>query len=151
MNTNNINNANKNNISLDRVLEWGQKFEAMAHNSPYSDFKPCEVDSTPDFSKAIKYDVNKPQWSILPFEALEEVVKVFMYGAKKYNKNNFRQGFEASRLVDASLRHIISWNKGIDNDPETNISHLAHATCCLLMLLTNQLEDKMTDDRYFNS
>ena len=32
----------------------------------------------------VKYDQDKLQWSLMPWDALEETVRVLMYGAKKY-------------------------------------------------------------------
>jgi hypothetical protein len=37
--------------------------------------------------------------------------------------------------------------KGEDNDPETGLSHLAHAMCCVMFLLSYHLRKVGTDDR----
>ena len=77
-----------------------------------------------------------------------EVAKVMTYGAKKYDKHNWRGGFDWTRLSDASLRHIHQWLEGQDKDPETEISHLAHAVCGLMMLIEHELKELGNDDRY---
>ena len=97
---------------------------------------------------ALKNDSGKIDWSLLPIEAMEEMLKVFMFGEQKYARFNFRNGFNSNRLIAAAMRHIAAWQKGEDTDPETGLSHLAHGLCCLSMLLTNKIENKMEDGRY---
>lgn len=95
-----------------------------------------------------KHDDGKNQLALLPFEALEEVGKVMTFGAKKYAAHNWRSGFKYSRLISAALRHTFAFIRGEDNDPETGLSHLAHACCCLMFLLTQVLMKTGEDDRY---
>jgi len=84
----------------------------------------------------VKYDSDKPRWSLLPFKALQEVVEVLTFGAKKYASDNWKIVPNAQeRYIDAAYRHLADWNSGEKKDPETNKSHLAHAICCLLFLL----------------
>ena len=97
-----------------------------------------------------KYDDEKPAMALLPPAALSEVAKVLTYGASKYSPNNWRRGFKWSRLQSASLRHLMSHIEGEDLDPETGISHVAHAICGLLFLLEHELKGLGEDDRYKN-
>lgn len=83
----------------------------------------------------LKHDSGKPSISLIPRKAIELEAQVMMFGAKKYAKNNWRQGIAYSRLIDAGLRHLLAYADGEDLDPETGISHLAHARCCLGMLI----------------
>jgi hypothetical protein len=82
-----------------------------------------------------KKDEGKPRWSILPMDAMIEVIRVFMYGDIKYNGPNYTLGMNFTRIVDANMRHLTKWVDGEDNDPETGRSHIAHAACGSLMLL----------------
>jgi hypothetical protein len=84
----------------------------------------------------------------VPQAALVEVARVMTFGAKKYDDHNWRSGFDWSRLYDASLRHISAHVQGHDLDPESGRSHLAHAACCILMLLEHELMGIGVDDRY---
>lgn len=95
----------------------------------------------------IKADGGKNRLELLPFSALEEVGKVLTFGAKKYKDHNWRRCDKPSRYVGAALRHLFSWAKGEDNDPETGLSHIAHASCCCLFLLGLILDGKAIDDR----
>lgn len=96
----------------------------------------------------IKHDGDKPDVSLLSFPALTEVAKVMTYGKKKYSANNWRGGFIWSRPLSAAFRHLFSWSTGEDKDPETGLSHLAHAICCLMFLLEFTITKKGQDDRY---
>lgn len=86
--------------------------------------------------KGQKHDQGKPQWSLLPWQPLSEVVDVLTFGAKKYQPENWKHVPDAkARYSDAALRHFTSWLAGERVDQETGLSHLAHAVCCLLFLM----------------
>lgn len=96
----------------------------------------------------IKFDDGKPLMSLLDSNALTEMAKVLSFGAEKYDRHNWRKGITYSRLIDAALRHMIAFNGGEDLDPESNLSHVAHASCCLMFLLW-MIENRCDlDDRY---
>jgi hypothetical protein len=85
----------------------------------------------------IKADQGKLRWSLMPWTQLKEVVKVLMIGAAKYSDDNWHQASDADikRYKDALSRHIVDWLAGEKNDPETGLSHLAHAVCNCLFLM----------------
>lgn len=85
-------------------------------------------------SNGMKFDGEKPDYSLVPFGALDEVVKVLTYGAKKYDRFNWEK-VEDIRYQAAALRHISAYMQGQKYDPETGINHLAHAVCSLLFLV----------------
>jgi hypothetical protein len=91
-----------------------------------------------------KHDSGKPPISLIPRVAIEQEALVMGFGAEKYGKGNWSNGLSYSRLIDACLRHTLAFADGEDNDPETGLSHLAHARCCLGMLLAMPTE---WDDR----
>ncbi len=99
-------------------------------------------------SEAKKFDTGKPMMSLLSPYALEQVAMVLTFGAEKYDKHNWRKGMDWSRLLDASMRHINAFNNGEDIDQESGLPHIAHAMCCLMMLLTYTKDNKNLDDRY---
>lgn len=105
-----------------------------------------------DLNNALKFDQNKTDWAILPFAAIEEIIKVLKFGEGKYARGNFATngGISYSRLVNALIRHTVSFARGEDNDPETGLSHMAHAGCCVVFLLhyiTHKDEFTSNDDR----
>jgi hypothetical protein len=99
---------------------------------------------------ATKYDGDKPPMDLLPHSVLLEVARVLGFGAAKYSKHNWRQGFDWSRLHAAALRHIGAWGEGENLDKESSINHIAHAICCLMFLLEHQIKGYGVDDRFIN-
>lgn len=96
-----------------------------------------------------KFDTEKVRVELLPPDALEEIARVLTFGAVKYAAGNWAtgSGFKWTRLYGAMLRHVFAWARGEDLDPESGISHLAHAGCMLLFLLSHVLRRHGTDDR----
>jgi hypothetical protein len=82
-----------------------------------------------------KNDDGKLPWHLLPFDAIGQVVRVLDFGSRKYAPRNWERGIAHSRVFAAAQRHLTSWWQGEDNDPETGLSHLAHAACCTLFML----------------
>jgi hypothetical protein len=84
----------------------------------------------------IKYDSEKPDYSLIPPNALEDVVKVLTYGAQKYDRNNWQHLEDlVNRYFAASQRHMWALQRGETFDPETGIHHAAHAACCLMFII----------------
>lgn len=104
--------------------------------------------NTLDSKKGIKHDSDKPRLELLDPDFLTEVAKVMTFGAKKYEANNWRKGLEVSRCLGACLRHVLAVVKGEDKDPESGMSHMAHATCCLMFVYTMLRTRPELDDRY---
>ena len=89
---------------------------------------------------AIKHDSEKIPWHLVPWDAVEQIVEILQFGAKKYADRNWEKGMAPSRLVRAAIGHIVDWfhckiNGTDGRDPESGKSHLAHAGCCILFLL----------------
>lgn len=83
---------------------------------------------------AKKFDTGKPQLSLIPREAIEEMARGFSYGATKYGRHNFEKGHLYSRCLDAALRHLFAIQAGEFIDAESGNTHLAHAMCSLAIL-----------------
>lgn len=96
-----------------------------------------------------KNDKDKPDFSLLPYAALEALARVLDFGAAKYDRNNYRKGFDNTRLLAAALRHIHAYSNGEDLDPESGLSHLDHGLASIAMLLQNQKDGVSNDTRGF--
>ena len=99
-------------------------------------------------AEGVKHDSGKPRMELLPPEALEDIAKVFSFGANKYGDYNWRGGIKTTRLVGAILRHIFSYLSGETNDPESGLPHIAHAGCGVMMVLSMMKRRPDLDDRY---
>ena len=84
--------------------------------------------------EGIKYDSGKLEYSLLPWKALNEVVKVLGFGKQKYSRNNW-QKIEPQRYKDAAMRHLVAILEGEWLDEESQLPHAAHCVCCLLFLI----------------
>jgi hypothetical protein len=104
----------------------------------------------PAKATGVKHDTDKPDMSLLSNIALIKVAQVMSFGKKKYAAHNWRGGFVWSRPLAAAARHLYAYIGGEDKDPETGLSHLAHAMCCLMFVLEFEETKKELDDRYKN-
>jgi hypothetical protein len=80
-------------------------------------------------------------------ETVRRVTQVFTLGAKKYGDRNWEKGMDHSRLFSAAIRHLEAYWMGEDVDEEWGKHHLAHAGCCVLMLLASATRKIGKDDR----
>jgi len=93
--------------------------------------------------EGMKYDKGKRRFSLFPTQTLYAVLDVLEYGARKYSENNWRKVPDArARYFDAALRHLHAWWVGEAFDEESGHYHLSHAICCLVFLLSFDLENE---------
>lgn len=78
---------------------------------------------------------------------MEGIAAVLQFGAAKYSPRNWEQGMAWSRPFSALMRHMWAWWRGEKADPETGMSHLWHAGCCLAFLITYEQRRVGSDDR----
>jgi hypothetical protein len=91
----------------------------------------------------VKYDTDKPRWSLLPLGTIKVVLEVLEYGARKYSFDNWKRVEDAqTRYYDACMRHLDAWRSGQPDDHETGKPHVAHAVCCLLFILWFEMNNK---------
>ena len=108
----------------------------IAHDeSPVIEKTSC-LTAAANFEVGRKDDTGKLRMDLITPEALEALAKVLGHGANKYGDWNWSKGILYSRVIAAVLRHINSWRKLEDNDPETGLNHLSHSFCGLMFLIT---------------
>lgn len=95
----------------------------------------------------VKFDGDKPRMDLLDAYAIEQLSLVLTFGANKYASHNWRKGIAKSRLLAAALRHLFAYLRGEDKDPESGLSHVAHAMCCCMFLLGLEHRAEL-DDRW---
>lgn len=107
---------------------------------PYSDEPPPVFGPNEETLAAIqelgkKYDSGKIDWTLLPFSSLEDAVRVLMFGAEKYDRENWKLVKNGrQRYTAACLRHLLKHMDGEEFDPETGLRHTAHAMVNLLFI-----------------
>jgi hypothetical protein len=84
---------------------------------------------------------------LIPAWPLEQIAKVYGFGAQKYDDNNWRKGYPWGLSLDALGRHIEEWRQGRKEDPESGLHPLAHAAFHLLALMEFEHKNLGTDNR----
>ena len=101
-----------------------------------------ETNSKAPTGNGRKFDSGKPQYGLLPPNALKAIVEILTFGAEKYEPNNWKRVPDAQRrYFDAAMRHLWAWKDGEQNDPESGKNHLAHAGACIFFMLSRDLVD----------
>ena len=138
-----------------RLIESAGRYKLFENMTGDQHMPPPEADLDPPGSKPatpVKHDNLKTDWNLVPMEAVEEIARVLEFGARKYSANNWRSGsgFAWTRVFNSLLRHLFAWVRGEDLDPESGLSHLAHAGCNVLFLIYySQNKDRfINDDRF---
>jgi hypothetical protein len=91
-----------------------------------------------------KYNAGKPMMSLVRPEFTTAIAEVLTYGFEKYDE---KRGDIQNYLKGDGFHYSEIYFQGVDLDPETSKSHLAHAGANLMFLLTYSLTEKGTDDR----
>lgn len=96
-----------------------------------------------------KHLIDKPNYSRIPFDALEEVAKVLAFGAEKYGERDWEKGVLFSERFSSMLRHQkLFFQDGKIYDIESGLRHTAHIACNALIILACELRElKGVDDR----
>lgn len=103
----------------------------------------CELSSTGEkpTSEGRKDDSGKNELDLLPVRAIEAMGRVLSYGARKYDRENWRKVPDGRRrYIAACLRHVFAAMRGEKSDPETGESHWAHAMTCLAFIIELEQE-----------
>lgn len=133
--------------SAEEKVAMAQMFAPLAKLTPEQIAMLDKSASKPE-AGAVKFDEGKLPLHLLSTEAMNQTAAVLAFGAQKYAEHNWRKGFHWSRPLSAAMRHITAFNNGEDKDPESGLSHLAHAACCIMFLLEFEKTHKHLDDRY---
>lgn len=97
--------------------------------------------------KGVKYDQEKTRLDLISPIAIEELGKVLTFGARKYSARNWEHGISWTRCIGALLRHTFAYLRGETKDPETGLSHMAHALCEAMFLVHFESTKPEFDDR----
>lgn len=98
----------------------------------------ARVAAKKDTTTFVKDDTAKLRYTLLPPRALEGVVAVLEYGARKYAPGNWAKTTQADaleRYSNAIHRHMAAIARGEMVDPESGHFHAAHVACSALFIL----------------
>lgn len=118
------------------------------HANSTTFFEPmpdAEVAANIEDAIGMKYDGDKARMDLLldgAPGALEAVADILTFGAKKYADHSWQTVPNGkARYKAALLRHLTAHAKGELNDPESGMSHLAHAACNAMFILQLEIND----------
>jgi hypothetical protein len=97
--------------------------------------------------QALRYNEGKAEWSMVHFKSLEPMVRVLMYGEKKYARDNWKKGLDREEILDSMQRHLAALIDGQEVDPESKLHHIGHIMCnCMFYSYFNVVnEDKSSE------
>jgi hypothetical protein len=98
-------------------------------------------------SGGVKHDQNKPPLHLIAPEFLFAIAEILDFGQKKYAPRNWEKGMNWSRVYRATISHMFLWWMKTGPDEETGKSHLWHAACCIMFLVTFEVRGVGEDDR----
>lgn len=121
---------------IEDITEEDKKiWEELKKNGKIESSFSCE---SVDLGEGMKNDFldDKPRWDLLPLPEIEDLVKVYTAGAKKYAPNNWQKldnGYQ--RYKAALFRHLLAYEKGERIDPDTKCMHLAQVAWNAIAML----------------
>jgi hypothetical protein len=96
----------------------------------------------------IKHDSGKQRWDFVPFDALNEVVKVYTWGhdVEGYGPDNWKTVEPHDRYFAALHRHLTSWRCGEIHDKKSGLFAMAHVIFNAMCLLWFDLKEGSQPD-----
>ena len=97
--------------------------------------KDMEQENKTEARKNDRLD-DKLRWELLPLEDVEDIVRVYTAGAKKYGPDQWQNLPDGIRRYKAALlRHLVEFDKGNEIDEETGCHHLAQVAWNAIAML----------------
>lgn len=74
-------------------------------------------------------------FSLLPWDQLAEVARLYAFGADKYERHNWRKGYDWHLSFASMMRHAVAWWEGEFDDAESGCDHMASVVFHALSLM----------------
>lgn len=84
-------------------------------------------------NKALRYNKNKPKWSLIHYESLHPLIRVLEFGAKKYGVDNWKLGLDKKEILESMQRHLAELMDGNERDTESKLPHMGHIQANAMM------------------
>jgi hypothetical protein len=77
----------------------------------------------------------KLPWDLMPMEPINEILRVYQFGAEYYGERNWEKGISWRKAAASIFRHATEFVLGSDKDEKSGLHPLAHAAwwCIALM------------------
>lgn len=74
----------------------------------------------------IRFNKNKLRWGLVHYKSLEPLVRVLMFGADKYDDDNWKKGMKKKEILESLQRHLAELIDGQTHDEESKMHHIGH-------------------------
>lgn len=98
----------------------------------------CHMENGALPTQATRHNSGKVDLTLLPHVAALEECKVWMYGERRYTRNNWKKlwGDKTVQVAGASaMRHLMSLINGEMYDRESGLPNASHVRCNMAMIL----------------
>lgn len=117
------------------------------YSSTFNQLKEYDMDTKPTNPKD-QVGVRKVSLGRVSSVVLMEMSLGMLEGDRKYGGHNYRKaGVLASVYYDATMRHLMAWWEGEDQDTASGLSHITKALSSLAVLRDAMHNNKLSDDR----
>lgn len=110
---------------------------------------PPPVPAVASPTGSLRFNTGKSQTNEISPKFLLAMGAVLEKSRQKYPRGNWEKGNDYSVPYDSMMRHLLAWQSGEGKDPESGLSHLAHAALNLMMLHYYEENYPEFDDRIF--
>ena len=133
---------------MSRMVIGQEQYEEEQAAKKLKEYKRSEEEEAQLGQKeAGRYDAGKIRHDLIPAWAIEEIAKVYTYGANKYDDNNWWKGMKWSKVMGPLERHYNKWKRGKIVDEESGCLHLAMVAWNAIALMCYQKNQLGTDNR----
>lgn len=98
---------------------------------------------------SLRKNGGKPQMSNISPQFILDLAALMTKATEKYPVFNWAKGNYMSVPYDSCMRHLLAFNSGENNDPETGLGHLAHAAANIMFMHYYLQNFPEMDDRFF--
>lgn len=95
--------------------------------------------------KSDRFNYGKLKWSLVHFKSLSPLVRVLMFGAKKYSIDNWKKGLDEKEILESLSRHLFALMDGEEFDDESGESHIGHIMCNAMFYEYHSNKIKLND------
>lgn len=97
---------------------------------------------------AARFSQGKVRYDLIPAFPIDELAKVYTYGSKKYDDDNWRKGLRWRKdVVGPIFRHLWKWLRGEILDEESGCTHLSMVLWNICALMEYERCSVGIDDR----
>lgn len=100
------------------------------------------------YPTAKRDNANKVDYTLIPWEAMPEVIKAFEQGERDYGRDNYKlgSGLTLASYRASMFRHLVASQNGVELDEKSGANHIAHLVANGLMYLwQKQYENQPRD------